>query len=122
MAGRGMGAATQGGGAVRSGPRNKVLKTRSKTTGIPMYAEGGNVKKPGKGAMSAKDILKKAAPKGAMSAKDIAKDILKKAAPKKPGKGAMSAKDIAILKKGFKKAAPKKAKPVKKNRGGMMYR
>jgi len=26
------------------------------------------------------------------------------------------------LKKGFKKAAPKKAKPVKKNRGGMMYR
>ena len=84
MAGRGMGAATQGGGAVRSGPRNKVLKTRSKTTGIPMYAEGGNVKK--------------------------------------PGKGAMSAKDIAILKKGFKKAAPKKAKPVKKNRGGMMYR
>ena len=99
MPGRGMGAATQGGGAVRSGPRNKVLKTRSKTTGIPMYAEGGNVKKPGKGAMSAKDILKKAAPKGAMSAKDI-----------------------AILKKGFKKAAPKKAKPVKKNRGGMMYK
>ena len=38
-----MGAATQGGGAVRSGPRNKVLKTRSKTTGIPMYAEGGEV-------------------------------------------------------------------------------
>jgi len=43
MAGRGMGAATQGGGAVRSGPRNKVLKTRSKTTGIPMYAKGGDV-------------------------------------------------------------------------------
>ena len=64
MPGRGMGAATQGGGAVRSGPRNKVLKARSKTTGIPMYAEGGDVKK----------------------------------------------------------AAPKKAKPVKKNRGGMMYR
>ena len=104
MPGRGMGAATQGGGAVRSGPRNKVLKTRSKTTGIPMYAEGGDVKKPGKGAMSAKDILKKAA-------------------PKKPGKkGAMSDKDIALLKKGLKKAAPKKAKPVKKNRGGMMYK
>ena len=41
MAGRGMGAATQGGGAVRSGPRNKMLKSRSKTTGIPMYASGG---------------------------------------------------------------------------------
>ena len=48
MPGRGMGAATQGGGAVRSGPRNKVLKTRSKTTGIPMYAKGGAVKKPTK--------------------------------------------------------------------------
>jgi hypothetical protein len=48
MAGRGMGAATQGGGAVRSGPRNKMLKSRSKTTGIPMYASGGAVKKPTK--------------------------------------------------------------------------
>ena len=28
MAGRGMGAATKGGGAVRSGPRNKVTKTK----------------------------------------------------------------------------------------------
>jgi len=46
MAGRGMGAATRGGGAVRSGPRNKVMKTRSKTTGIPMYAKGGDVKEP----------------------------------------------------------------------------
>ena len=48
MAGRGMGAATRGGGAVRSGPRNKVLKTRSQTTGIPMYNKGGAVKKPTK--------------------------------------------------------------------------
>jgi|TARA_R110001606_G_scaffold52614_1_gene130555 hypothetical protein len=48
MAGRGMGAATQGGGAVRSGPKNKVMKTRSKTTGIPMYAKGGDVKKKAK--------------------------------------------------------------------------
>jgi len=45
MAGRGMGAATRGGGAVRSGPRNKVLKTRSQTTGIPMYNKGGSVGK-----------------------------------------------------------------------------
>ena len=28
--------------------RNKVLKTRSKTTGSPMYAKGGDVKKPTK--------------------------------------------------------------------------
>tara|TARA_R110000765_G_scaffold90351_1_gene171996 strand:- start:248 stop:394 length:147 start_codon:yes stop_codon:yes gene_type:complete len=48
MPGRGMGAATQGGGAVRSGPRNKVLKTRNKTTGIPMYKDGGAVKKKAK--------------------------------------------------------------------------
>jgi len=105
MAGRGMGAATQGGGAVRSGPRNKVLKARSKTTGIPMYAEGGDVKKSGK--------------KGAMSDKDIA--LLKKGLKKGAGP-AMSDKDAALLKKGLKKAAPKKAKPVKKNRGGMMYK
>lgn len=45
MAGRGMGIATKGGGAVRSGPRNKVLKTKSKTTGIPMYKDGGSVGK-----------------------------------------------------------------------------
>tara|TARA_R110000765_G_scaffold167221_2_gene272137 strand:+ start:129 stop:389 length:261 start_codon:yes stop_codon:yes gene_type:complete len=45
MAGRGMGMATKGGGAVRSGPRNKVLKTKSKTTGIPMYNKGGSVGK-----------------------------------------------------------------------------
>jgi len=48
MAGRGMGAATQGGGAIRSGPRNKVTKTPSKTTGIPMYKDGGAVKKKAK--------------------------------------------------------------------------
>ena len=40
-----MGIATKGGGAVRSGPRNKVLKTKSKTTGIPMYKDGGSVGK-----------------------------------------------------------------------------
>ena len=45
MAGRGMGMATRGGGAVRSGPRNKVLKTKSMTTGVPMYNKGGSVGK-----------------------------------------------------------------------------
>jgi len=49
MAGRGMGAATKGGGAVRKGPRNKVLKTKSKSTGVPMFNQGGSVKKYRKG-------------------------------------------------------------------------
>ena len=44
MAGRGMGIATQGGGAVSSGPRNKVESNpAAKSTGIPMMAKGGAV-------------------------------------------------------------------------------
>ena len=44
MAGRGMGIATQGGGAVSSGPRNKVESNpAAKSTGIPMMAKGGEV-------------------------------------------------------------------------------
>jgi len=44
MAGRGMGIATQGGGAVSSGPRNKIESTpAAKSTGIPMLAKGGAV-------------------------------------------------------------------------------
>jgi len=49
MAGRGMGIATKGGGAVTSGPRNKVVSTTESTTGIPMYKKGGAVKKMTKG-------------------------------------------------------------------------
>ena len=45
MAGRGMGIATKGGGAVTSGPRNKKLTSTQDTTGIPMYKKGGAVKK-----------------------------------------------------------------------------
>ena len=45
MAGRGMGMATRGGGCVGSGPRNKVIKETSKTTGPVMMATGGDVKK-----------------------------------------------------------------------------
>lgn len=45
MAGRGMGAATRGGGAVGRGPRNRMLSETSKTTGPVMYAEGGMVNK-----------------------------------------------------------------------------
>jgi len=43
MAGRGMGAATKGGGAVESGPRNKMLSKTSQTSGPIMMAEGGAV-------------------------------------------------------------------------------
>ena len=44
MAGRGMGIATQGGGAVSKGPRNKVLSTPSKKIQV-MMKKGGEVRK-----------------------------------------------------------------------------
>jgi hypothetical protein len=44
MAGRGMGVATKGGGAVSSGPANKTLNNpASESTGVPMLAKGGAV-------------------------------------------------------------------------------
>ena len=45
MAGRGMGAATRGGGAVESGPKNKMMSEPSKSTGVPMMAKGGMANK-----------------------------------------------------------------------------
>jgi hypothetical protein len=45
MAGRGMGAATKGGGAVESGPKNRMLSETSKKTGPVMMAKGGLAKK-----------------------------------------------------------------------------
>jgi len=41
MAGRGMGAATRGGGAVGTGPANKMISEPSKKTGPVMMAKGG---------------------------------------------------------------------------------
>lgn len=41
MAGRGMGAATKGGGCVESGPRNKMMSKTSQTSGPVMMAKGG---------------------------------------------------------------------------------
>jgi hypothetical protein len=38
-----MGAATKGGGAVESGPRNKMLSKTSQTSGPIMMAKGGDV-------------------------------------------------------------------------------
>lgn len=43
MAGRGMGAATAGGGCVEKGPKNKMVSTTSKTTGPVFMADGGEV-------------------------------------------------------------------------------
>ena len=43
MAGRGMGCATRGGGAVESGPRNKMLSETSTKTGPVMMKKGGLV-------------------------------------------------------------------------------
>lgn len=45
MAGRGMGAATRGGGAVEKGPKNRVLSETSTKTGPVMMAKGGMAKK-----------------------------------------------------------------------------
>ena len=45
MAGRGMGAATQGGGCVSSGPRNKMVSEPSKKTGPVMMNKGGMANK-----------------------------------------------------------------------------
>jgi hypothetical protein len=44
MAGRGMGAATQGGGCVGKGPRNKVESKPSRKVGDPVMMMGGDVK------------------------------------------------------------------------------
>jgi hypothetical protein len=49
-----MGAATRGGGAVASGPKNRVLSETSKTTGPVMMAKGGEAKKKKKKKVMAK--------------------------------------------------------------------
>ncbi len=43
MAGRGMGAATSGGGCVEKGGKNRMVSETSKTTGPVMMAKGGDV-------------------------------------------------------------------------------
>jgi len=47
MAGRGMGAATQGGGCVGKGPKNK-MESKPSTKVKVMMAKGGSVKKSAK--------------------------------------------------------------------------
>lgn len=54
MAGRGMGAATKGGGCVESGPRNKMMSKTSNTSGPVMMKNGGAVNQHKKMAMGKK--------------------------------------------------------------------
>jgi hypothetical protein len=54
MAGRGMGCATRGGGAVESGPKNKMVSETSKTTGPVMMKKGGAVNQHKRMAMGKK--------------------------------------------------------------------
>jgi hypothetical protein len=71
MAGKGMGAATRGGGAVEKGPKNRVVSETSKTTGPVMMAKGGAVK-----------------PKGMMAGGMMSKGYAAGGAVKKMSKGA----------------------------------
>ena len=45
MAGKGMGAATRGGGAVMNGPKNRMISETSTTTGPAMMNKGGMANK-----------------------------------------------------------------------------
>lgn len=54
MAGKGMGCATRGGGAVMSGPKNRMVSETSKTTGPVMMKKGGAVNQHKRMAMGKK--------------------------------------------------------------------
>ena len=45
MAGKGMGCATRGGGAVESGAKNRMMSETSTSTGVPKMAKGGMANK-----------------------------------------------------------------------------
>jgi len=54
MAGKGMGCATRGGGAVMSGPKNHVVSSTSTKTGPVMMKKGGAVNQHKRMAMGEK--------------------------------------------------------------------
>lgn len=58
MAGRGMGAATKGGGCIGSGPKNKMVSEPSNKTGPVMMKHGGDVMKKMGGGMAYKKMRK----------------------------------------------------------------
>lgn len=72
MAGRGMGAATRGGGAVESGAKNKRVSETSKTTGPVMMAKGGDAKKKKPKGMMAGGMATKGMAAGGMATKGMA--------------------------------------------------
>ena len=93
MAGRGMGAATQGGGAVSSGPRNKTQSNpASKSTGIPMLAKGGAVNQHKRMAMGEKVMAKGGMAEKMMSHGGAAKKMKHGGAAKKMNYGGMAGK------------------------------
>jgi hypothetical protein len=58
MAGKGMGCANRGGGAVMSGPKNRVTSEPSKTSGPVMMKKGGAVNQHKRMAMGQKVVGK----------------------------------------------------------------
>ncbi len=111
MAGRGMGAATRGGGAVSSGPRNKKLSAPSPKVEV-MMAKGGMANKKGKfpdltgdGKVTQADVLKGRGVKR-MRGGGMAGMAKKKMPIKKMRGGGMA-------------GMAKKKMPIKKMRGGM---
>ena len=112
MAGKGMGAATAGGGCVEKGPRNKMVKDTSKTTGPVFLADGGDVSPRKRMAMGMKDggsPVKKAFG-GLMTKKvgEAAQQVAKTApvsAPARQGSGFMRAAQQAV--KGMLATAPR---------------
>ena len=77
-----MGAATRGGGAVESGPANKMISEPSKKTGPVMMAKGGDAKKKPKGMMGGGMMAKGYASGGMMSKGYAAGGAAKKMAKK----------------------------------------
>jgi len=87
MAGRGMGAATKGGGCVEKGPKNRMVSETSKTTGPAMMAMGGDVSPRKRMAMGMKKGGKVKAGHHRMPDGTIMKDSDHKKGVKKMKKG-----------------------------------
>jgi hypothetical protein len=64
MAGKGMGCATRGGGAIESGAKNKVMSAPSQSTGVPKMKTGGMAKKKPMGKMGGGMMMAKPYKKG----------------------------------------------------------
>ena len=92
MAGRGMGIATQGGGAVSSGSKNKMQSTPSKSTGIPMLANGGEINQHKRMAMGEKVMAKGGMAEKMMSHGGAAKKMKHGGTAKKMNYGGMAGK------------------------------